>query len=361
MTHLLADIGCALPIIQAPMAGVQDGRLARAVSEAGGLGALPAAMLTPAQLEEALRFLDRHLGRRYLLNFFAHRPAAPDPARSAAWQQRLAPYYTEYGLSPQAAGSAVQRQPFAAASATLVEKYRPAVVSFHFGLPEPALLARVRATGALIWATATTVDEARWLETQGVDAIVAQGLEAGGHRGHFLRDDLDLTGQLGTFALLPQIVAAVRVPVLAAGGVTGPAQVRAARALGAAAVQAGTVYLCSDEATTPAWQRAALHSPAARETALTNLFSGRPARGVVNRLMRDCGPLRAEVPPFPLAAADLAPLRNAAEAAGNPDFSPLWCGQSAHCPARPAAEITRWLAEGLADDEPPAEGDEPRP
>lgn len=339
----LQQIGCALPIVQAPMAGVQDSRLAIAVGEAGGLGSLPAAMLELATLERELKTLDHHLGRRYNLNFFAHAPSAPDPQREAAWRQLLAPYYAEYACTPPDGNQAGQRQPFSAAHATLVEKYRPAVVSFHFGLPAGELLARVKASGAQVWSSATTVEEARWLAQRGVDAIIAQGLEAGGHRGMFLSERLD--DQLGSFALLPQIVDAVDLPVIAAGGMVGPAEVCAALALGACAVQAGTVYLCSDEATTSALHRAALQSPAARHTALTKLFSGRPARGIVNRLMRECEPLQPVIPAFPQAASALAPLRAAAEAAGRDDFTPLWCGQHARCPARPAGEITRWLAD----------------
>lgn len=344
----LSQIGCALPIVQAPMAGVQDARLALAVGLAGGLGSLPAAMLETKVLEEELQRLDRQLGRRYNLNFFAHALPVPDIEKEAAWRQLLAPYYAEYAAEPPAGAAGPQRQPFSAEAATLVEKYRPAVVSFHFGLPAGELLARVKATGAQVWSSATTVEEAVWLESRGVDAIIAQGLEAGGHRGLFLSERLD--DQLGTFALLPQIVDAVDVPVIAAGGIVGPAEVRAALALGACAVQAGTVYLCSDEATTSALHRAALCRPDARHTALTNLFSGRPARGIVNRLMRECGPLHPAAPAFPLASAALAPLRAAAERAGKNDFTPLWCGQHARCPSLPAGEITQWLADLQQED-----------
>ncbi|WP_371322523.1 nitronate monooxygenase [Dechloromonas sp. ZY10] len=343
----LQQIGCALPIVQAPMAGVQDSGLAIAVGLAGGLGSLPAAMLELAALEHELQTLDRHLGRRYNLNFFAHAPNPPTPERETAWQQLLSSYYAEYGCAPPSGSPSGQRQPFSDPHAVLVERYRPAVVSFHFGLPAGDLLRRVKDCGAQVWSSATTVEEARWLEQRGVDAIIAQGLEAGGHRGMFLSERLD--DQLGSFALLPQIVDAVRIPVIAAGGIVGPAEVRAAMALGACAIQAGTVYLCSDEAGTSALHRAALQSPVARHTALTNLFSGRPARGIINRLMREHGPLQPAAPAFPHASAALAPLRAAAEAAGKDDFTPLWCGQHARCPARPATEITRWLA-GLEEE-----------
>jgi nitronate monooxygenase len=199
----------------------------------------------------------------------------------------------------------------------------------------------VRALGAKILAAATTVEEARWLEAQGVDAIVAQGLEAGGHRGDFLTDDP--TAQLGTFALVPQIARAVRVPVIAAGGIADAKGVAAAMALGAAGVQVGTAYMLCPEATTSPVHRAALKSEAARHTALTNLFSGRSARGIVNRLMRELGPMNASAPRFPLAAPAITALRAKAESQGKGDFSPLWCGQNPGCREIPAAQLTRSL------------------
>jgi nitronate monooxygenase len=219
------------------------------------------------------------------------------------------------------------------------------VVSFHFGLPPEPLLERVRATGAKILSSATTVEEARWLEARGVDAVIAQGLEAGGHRGQFLSPDT--ATQVGMFALLPQIARAVRVPVIAAGGIADAAGVRAAMTLGATAVQVGTAYLLCPEATTRDVHRAALQSGDSPATALTNLFTGRPARGIVNRLMRELGAMRDDLPAFPLAAPALAPLRAAAEARGSGDFSPLWAGQNTRgCKAIGAAELTRELARG---------------
>jgi nitronate monooxygenase len=217
------------------------------------------------------------------------------------------------------------------------------VVSFHFGLPSAELLARVQSWGAKVLSSATTVEEARWLEAQGVDAIIAQGAEAGGHRGMFLSDDL--TTQAGTLALVPQVVGAVKTPVIAAGGIADARGVAAALALGAAGVQVGTAYLLCPEATTSAVHRAALKSDAAHHTALTNVFSGRPARGIVNRVMREVGPISAAAPEFPLAAAALAPLRAKAESLKSGDFSPLWSGQNASgCKEVPAAQLTRELA-----------------
>jgi nitronate monooxygenase len=190
------------------------------------------------------------------------------------------------------------------------------------------------------------VDEARWLEAHGVDAIIAQGFEAGGHRGIFLSDDLST--QVGTFALLPQVVRAVNVPVVAAGGIADAAGVAAAVALGAAGVQIGTAYLLCPEATTSPVHRAALKSASARHTALTNVFSGRPARGIVNRIIREVGPMSDAAPAFPLASAAILPLRAKAEEQGSGDFSPLWSGQNATgCREIPAADLTRALVAGL--------------
>ncbi|MFD0669401.1 NAD(P)H-dependent flavin oxidoreductase [Ramlibacter sp. MAHUQ-53] len=336
--------GLPLPILQAPMAGSQGAALALAVGEAGGLGALPAAMLTPEALAQDIERVAA-AGRPYNVNFFCHQPPVPDEAREARWRQALAPYYAEAGIDPAGIPAGPGRRPFDEAALAVLERFRPPVVSFHFGLPEPRMLARVKAWGATVWSSATTVDEARWLVQHGADAVIAQGLEAGGHRGHFL--DHDLTRQMGTFALLPQVVAAVGVPVIAAGGIMDAAGVAAARALGAAGVQAGTAFLLTPEATTGPVHRAALQSEAVRHTALTRLFSGRPARGMVNRVMRELGPLGEAPPEFPLATAAIAPLRAWAEKAGSGDFSPLWAGQhAAAARAVPAAEVVRELARG---------------
>jgi nitronate monooxygenase len=276
------------------------------------------------------------------VNFFCHRPPAADAAAQARWRDALAPYYAEYGIDAASIGAGPGRLPFDDASAALVEEFRPAVVSFHFGLPEPALLRRVKAAGAKVLGSATTVEEARWLQAHGADAVIAQGAEAGGHRGMFL--GTDISTQLGTFALLPQVVHAVRIPVIAAGGIADAQGVAAALALGAAAVQVGTAYLLCTEATTSAVHRAALQSEGAAQTALTNLFTGRPARGIVNRLMRELGPISPLAPEFPLATAALAPLRKAAESAGRGDFSPLWAGQNVSgCRPIGAGELTRQL------------------
>ena len=331
------------PIIQAPMAGVQDYRLAAAVSNAGGLGSLPCAMLGAEALREELKALNETTQQPYNLNFFAHTPPEPNEQQEANWRQALAPYYKEFGIDPASITAGPGRMPFNEESAAIVEEFHPAVVSFHFGLPEQELLERVKKAGAKVLSTATTVDEALWLEQHGADAIIAQGLEAGGHRGIFLTKDM--TTQMGTFALLPQIVAAVKIPVIAAGGIATAECVRAALDLGAVAAQIGTAFMLCPEATTKPLHREALKSPAARHTAITNLFSGGPARGIVNRVMRELGPVCDQAPAFPLATNAIAPLRAAGEAAGTGDFSPLWSGQNASgCREIPAGVLVEELA-----------------
>lgn len=334
-----------LPIIQAPMAGVQGSALAIAVSNAGGLGSLPCAMLNLEQMRQELNAIRDATDQAYNVNFFCHTPPQADANREAGWRAELAPYYAEHGIDADSIAPGTRREPFSAAALDLLEEFKPAVVSFHFGLPAAELLAGVKSMGSKVFCSATTVAEAVWLEAQGIDAIIAQGVEAGGHRGMFLSDDI--TSQVGTFALLPQIVQAVKLPVIAAGGIADAAGVAAAIGLGAAAVQIGTAYLLCDEATTSAVHRAALQDPTAVHTALTNRFSGRPARSIVNRVMRELGPM-GEVSPFPLAASAIGPLRSAAESQGLGDFSPLWAGQNASgCRAIPAAQMTRALAAKL--------------
>ncbi len=338
--------GIELPIIQAPMAGVQGSALAVAVSNAGALGSLPCAMLGIDAIGKEVAAITAATAKPFNVNFFCHVPPVPDAQREAAWRAALAPYYAEYEIDPATIPAGPGRMPFSSDAADVLAAYKPPVVSFHFGLPAAALLARVRAWGAKIISSVTTVEEARWLEAHGVDAIIAQGLEAGGHRGMFLSGDVST--QVGTFALLPQIVRAVKVPVIAAGGIADASGVAAALALGAAGVQIGTAYLLCPEANTSAVHRAALKSSGAAHTALTNLFTGRPARGIVNRLMRELGAINAAAPAFPLATSALAPLRAKAESRGCSDFTSLWSGQNvAGCSEISAAQLTRQLAAGI--------------
>ena len=346
MAYLQTLLGIELPIIQAPMAGAQGSALAVAVSNAGGLGSLPCAMLSLDAMRDELATIKAQTKKPFNVNFFCHVLPTPDAERETVWRTALSPYYREFGLDVSTVPASPGRAPFSHEAADLLSEIRPAVVSFHFGLPPAELLAHVRAWGSKIFSSATTVEEARWLEAQGVDAIVAQGLEAGGHRGMFLSEDL--TRQMGTLALLPQIVRAVKTPVIAAGGIADAKGVAAALAQGAAGVQIGTAYLLCPEATTSAVHRAALNSEMARHTALTNLFTGRPARGIMNRVMKELGPMSAAPPAFPLAISAIAPLRANAESRGSGDFSPLWSGQNASgCKEVPAAELTRELAANL--------------
>jgi nitronate monooxygenase len=334
--------GIRLPVIQAPMAGWQGSELAIAVSNAGGLGSLPCATLTPDGMRAELQAIRAATDRPCNVNFFCHTPPGADAKRDAAWRELLAPYFREYGIDPREASSGAPRTPFSAAAADVLQQFKPEVVSFHFGLPSADLMARIKKWGSKVLASATTVAEAVWLEQRGADAIIAQGAEAGGHRGIFLSQDL--TTQVGTFALLPQVVKAVSVPVIAAGGIADATGVAAAMSLGAAGAQLGTAYLLCPEAKTSAVHRAALKSDRASHTAMTNVFSGRPARGIMNRLMAELGPINDAAPAFPLAAEALAPLRKKAESLGSGDFSPLWAGQNTSgCKEISAAELTRAL------------------
>jgi nitronate monooxygenase len=340
LTELL---GIELPIIQAPMAGVQGSALAIAVANAGGLGSLPCAMLDGEALRKELAAIRAQTTKPFNVNFFCHVPPVPDAEREATWRAALGPYFAEFGMDSSTIPTGPGRTPFNSEAAEILKEFKPAVVSFHFGLPSADLMAAVRGFGAKVLSSATTVDEARWLESRGVDAVIAQGLEAGGHRGMFLNHDLST--QVGTFALVPTMVRAVRVPVIAAGGLVDATGVAAAMALGAAGVQVGTAYLLCPEATTSAIHRAALKSEDARTTAVTNVFTGRPARGIVNRLIRELGPMSTVVPAFPLAATAVAPLRARAESLGSGQFSPLWAGQNVSgCREIPAADLTRALA-----------------
>ena len=333
----LALTGARLPIVQAPMAGFAGSALAIAAIRAGGVGSLACATLDPAQVLAETVAIRAAASGPVNLNFFCHiLPPAPD---DTAWREALAQFYAAEGVSPPIAAPALRR-PFDAAMLDAVERLRPGIVSFHFGLPDALLLARVKATGAKVFGNATNLDEAQALAARGCDAIVAQGFEAGGHAGHFLFGHQPV----GLSALLPAIVDTVDVPVIAAGGIGDARGVAAARALGAAAVQAGTAYLLSPETMTSAAHRARLADATADDSLFTTLFSGRAARGLRNRLIETLGAAHDAVPPFPYASAALAPLRAKAEAEGRGDYSPLWAGQGvALARAEPAETITRRL------------------
>jgi nitronate monooxygenase len=334
--------GIELPIIQAPMAGVAFSEMVIGVSEAGGLGSLACALLTADQIIEEVKIIRQQTSRPINLNFFCHEPANSDSEREAAWQRVLKPYFIELGLDPTTLPATPARAAFDSAMCNLVAELRPDVVSFHFGLPEKTLVAYVKATGATILSSATTVEEARWLEQKGCDAIVAQGIEAGGHRGMFLTNDTST--QIGTLSLVPQVVDAVKVPVIAAGGIADARGIAAAFALGAAAVQIGTAYLLCPEAKIGPLYREALRNEE-NQTAVTNVFTGRAARAISNRMVREIGPMSKLAPDFPLAGRFSAPLRAASEAKGLIDFTPMWSGQSARLARElTAKELTQRLA-----------------
>src|ERR1700712_802063 len=333
------------PIVLAPMAGVMDADLVVAAAQGGALGSLPCAMLSTEKAREQVNIIRQRVSAPLNMNFFCHTAVDADPKRAARWKQRLAPFYDEYGLDPNAEVPFANRAPFDAAMCELVEELKPEVVSFHFGLPDQAFLKRVKAAGSIVISSATVVKEAIWLEENGADVIIAQGAEAGGHRGMFLTDDI--AGQPGTFALVPQVVDAVKVPVIAAGGIADGRGIAAAFALGAAGVQIGSAYLRCPESKVIAPARVALAQAQDDSTVITNVMTGRPARGVANRVMREAGPISADAPAFPHAATALAPLKAAAEKLGKVDFTNLWAGQAVGLVrAMPAAELTRALAGG---------------
>jgi nitronate monooxygenase len=331
------------PIVLAPMAGVMDADLVIAAAQGGALGSLPCAMLSVEKAREQVNIIRQRASVPVNMNFFCHTPVDADPKREAGWKQRLAAYYREFGVDPAAPINAANRAPFDAAMCELVEELKPEVVSFHFGLPEKALVARVKAAGCIVMSSATIVKEAIWLEENGADVVIAQGAEAGGHRGMFLTGNI--AEQPGTFALVPQVVDAVKVPVIAAGGIADGRGIAAAFALGAAGVQIGTAYLRCPESRVSAPARVALAQALDDSTVITNVMTGRPARGVANRVMREVGPISPDAPAFPHAATGLAPLKAAAEKLGKVDFTNLWAGQAVRLGREmPAAELTRALA-----------------
>ncbi len=331
------------PVLLAPMAGVMDADLAIAVAQGGGVPSVPCAMISPEKAREQVKIVRQRVSAPVNLNFFCHETVDADPAREKVWRQRLASYYREHGLDPSAPINAANRAPFDDIFCQVVEELKPEIVSFHFGLPEPRLLARVKATGAIVMSSATIVREAVWLEQRGVDIVIAQGAEAGGHRGMFLTDNV--AEQVGTFALLPQVVDAVKVPVIAAGGIADGRGIAAAFALGASAVQIGSAYLRCPESRVIAPARVALAAANDESTVITNVMTGKPARGVANRAMREVGPICADAPAFPHSATALGPLKQAAEKLGKVDFTNLWAGQAVRLGRDvPAAELTRALA-----------------
>ncbi len=337
-------LGTDFPIIQSPMAGVQDSSLAIAVSEAGGLGSLPCGMLSIEKIISEIKLIKAATNKPYNLNFFCHKIPAFDKERQESWQKRLQPYFEELGVKMEPSSGKASRTPFNHDIADAIEPFMPEVISFHFGLPDKELLKRVKSWGTKIISSATTVEEAVWLESKGVNGIIAQGLEAGGHRGMFLSDDIST--QMGLSSLIPQIVDRVNIPVIATGGISSSRAVQAALLLGASAVQIGTAYLLCPEVQISSLHRSAIKSEKSAYTVLTNIFSGKPARGIVNRAIRELGYMSLHTPDFPYASNEMTQLRNHAEKLGINDFSPLWCGQNTlGCQEISAKLLTVQLAE----------------
>lgn len=335
------------PLLLAPMAGSGLSALAIAVAKVGGLGAIPCSSISVEKATAEVAAFRAAVSAPLNLNFFAHRPVVPTAEATARWIERLTPYFEEFGVDASALPAAGGRSPFDEAMCAMVESLRPEVVSFHFGLPDDALLARVKRSGAVVLSSATTVEEGLWLEAHGCDAVIAQGYEAGGHRGNFLTDDMN--AQPGIMALVPQLVDALHLPVIAAGAIADGRGMAAALCLGASAVQVGTAFLLSPEATSLPVHRDALRQARDDNTAITNVLTGRPARGVINRIMREVGPMSVDPLPFPLAGGPLTPLRAVAEKAGRGDFQPLWSGQSGALSKEiAAADIARTILDDAA-------------
>ena len=344
--------GIEHPLILAPMTSVGTVSLAASVCAAGGLGSVSCATLQPERAAQTIRQLREATNRPINVNFFCHARAKGDQSRERAWRDRLSGYYRELGIDDEPPWSHFDIAPFDAALCCIVEAARPEVVSFHFGLPSPTLLARVKAAGCRVMSSATTVEEARWLEAHGADVIIAQGIEAGGHRGTFLSPDPNtvIASQPGVFALVPLVADAVKVPVVAAGGIADARGIAAAFALGASGVQIGTGYLLCPEAATSNFHRDALRHAHVDSTVLSNLFTGRPARVLASRLTREIGPMLDAAPDFPLPLGTLLPLLSRAEQRDINDFTPLWSGEAAALAGDlPGERLTVELAKGALE------------
>jgi nitronate monooxygenase len=331
------------PIIQSPMAGAQDCTLTIAVCKAGGLGSLPCGMLSIDKVVSEIKVIKEATDKPYNLNFFCHDMPDYDEKQQSKWQAQLNPYFKESGVEYESPPNSATRIPFNHDVADAIAPFNPEFISFHFGLPNKELLARVKSWGTKVVSSATTIAEALWLDSKGVDGIIAQGFEAGGHRGMFLSDDVST--QVGMSALVPQIVNKVKVPVIAAGGIGDSKGVQAALLLGAGAVQIGTTYLLCTEAKTSQLHRSALKHSKSQHTAITNVFSGRPARSIVNRVMKELGYISSSAPDFPYASIEMTQLRGHFEKLGSDGFSPLWSGQNTlGCKEISAKELTLLLA-----------------
>jgi nitronate monooxygenase len=348
MNSLLRRLGIELPIIQAPMAGVSTPEMAAAVSNAGGLGSIGIGAADPESARGMIRAVRALTDRPFNVNVFCHAPAAPDPARETAWASRLAPEFARYGATPPTTLREIYTSfvADAAAQAVLLAE-KPPVVSFHFGLPAAGVIEALRGAGTVLLATATSPAEGKAVAAAGIDAVVAQGYEAGGHRGVF--DPASPDDRLGTLALTRLLVKALDTPVIAAGGIMDGAGVAAALALGATAAQLGTAFVACPESSADAGYRAALLGPPAEHTVMTAVISGRPARCLANHftaLGRDVA--ATSVPAYPIAYDAGKALHAAAKAKGEFGFGAQWAGQGAPLArSLPAAELVARLTDEM--------------
>lgn len=339
MTSLLHRLGMAIPLIQAPMAGTSTPELAAAVASAGGLGSIALGAVDAEAGRKMIAATRALTDRPFNVNLFCHAPAVRDAAREAAWLKALAPAFARFGAAPPAAIGEIYRS-FAAdpAMAEMLEAERPAAVSFHFGLPSAEVVGRLKAAGTVLLATATSLAEGRRVAQVGFDAVVAQGYEAGGHRGQF--DPAEPDDRLSTLALVQVLARELSIPVIAAGGIMTGGGIAAVLASGAVAVQLGTAFVGCPESAADAGYRAALFSDAAHHTVMTDAISGRPARCLANGFTALAATLDAPPAAYPVAYDAGKALNAAAKAAGDTTFGAQWAGQGAPLArALPAAEL----------------------
>ncbi|MEU3743631.1 MULTISPECIES: NAD(P)H-dependent flavin oxidoreductase [Streptomyces] len=342
-------VGTALPVVQGPFGGgLSSVALAAAVSEGGGLGSYGAHIHTPEEITALVARLRAATGRPFAVNLWVPQEGEELPTPALAEHiERLRPYYEELGVRPPSAGD-VRAWPDFDEQLDALLAAAPPVISLVMGLPPRRLVTEARRRGIVVVGTATTVDEAVALERAGADAVVASGSDAGGHRGAFLRPVRE--SLVGTFSLVPQVADAVAVPVLAAGGIADGRGIAAALALGADAVQIGTGFLAARESGASEAHRRTLGTPEARTTVLTRLFSGRTARGIPNRFVRDMAAHEDHVPPYPVQNALMQPIRRAAAAQDRPEYVNLWAGQAAAL-AQESPSAAAYLADLVGETE----------
>lgn len=346
--HALSRLGIKIPVVQAPMAGTATPELAAAVSSAGALGSLGLASSTVDEARQAIRHTRELTSAPFNANFFCHRPARPDPTRETVWLRYLAPLFAEFDAEPPKALAA----PYPSflentAMQDMVLEERPAIVSFHFGVPPADVITRYKEAGIVLMATATKLSEAQAIEEAGLDFVVAQGWEAGGHRGVFIPDDHDR--ELTTMSLLTLLGQRCKLPIIAAGGIMDGAGIRAVRRLGACAAQMGTAFVACPESAASDAYRQALISRDALHTQFTATVSGRPARIIKGRIHKEIDtPGRPILPDFPICYSAAKALQRVAAEKGNHDFASHWAGQGAPLSrSMPAAELVRVLMEEM--------------